>query len=172
MPINQSLNCCWHNSPSSLLARLCQHISFWDPLLLRFWNIVSLSVMVILATRILPWFDSYDEAGKSNLDAKICFCKVEFHLSISHQVAWSTYSIHSFAKLMVENFYHFQFEISTLMNWISFLVWTGFLQTTQAVKIQFKLGKKQFIKIEISNWRISKIKCRIVCHDLGAADKG
>ena len=43
----------------------------------------------------------------------------------------------------------------SLMNWIFFLVWTGFLQATQAVKIQFKLGKK-IIKLEISNWRISK----------------
>ena len=35
------------------------------------------------------------------------------------------------------------------MNWIFFLVWTEFLQATQAVKIQFKLGKKiQFFKLE------------------------
>ena len=33
----------------------------------------------------------------------------------------------------------FYFEISCLRNWIFFLVWTGFLQATQAVKIQFKL---------------------------------
>ena len=44
-----------------------------------------------------------------------------------------------------------QFEISSLMNWIFFLVWTGFLKATQAVKIQFKLGKK-------SNWSNSKFK--------------
>ena len=32
--------------------------------------------------------------------------------------------------------------ISSLINRIFFLLWTGFLQATQAVKIQFKLGKK------------------------------
>ena len=33
----------------------------------------------------------------------------------------------------------FEFEISSLMNWIFFWVWTGFLNPTQAVKIEFKL---------------------------------
>ena len=43
----------------------------------------------------------------------------------------------------------FKFEISSLMNWIFFQVWTGFLQATQAVKIKFKLGKN----ISSSNWK-------------------
>ena len=30
-----------------------------------------------------------------------------------------------------------EFDISSLMNWIFFQVWNGFLQATQAVKIQF-----------------------------------
>ena len=45
-----------------------------------------------------------------------------------------------------------QFEISSLMNWIIFLVWTGLLQATQAVNIQFKLGKIiRYVKLEISS---------------------
>ena len=36
-------------------------------------------------------------------------------------------------------FYILQFEISSLMNWIFFLVWTGFLQAAQAVKIKIKV---------------------------------
>ena len=35
-----------------------------------------------------------------------------------------------------------QFEILTLMNWIFFLVWTGVLQATQALKIRCKIVKK------------------------------
>ena len=49
------------------------------------------------------------------------------------------------------------------MNWIFLQVWTGFLQATKAVKIQFKLRKKiQFIKLEISNSIMSKIDCRLI----------
>ena len=45
-----------------------------------------------------------------------------------------------------------EFEISSLMNWIFFLGWTGFLQATQTVKIEFKLGKNiQFIILGMSN---------------------
>ena len=58
----------------------------------------------------------------------------------------------------------FEFEISSLMNWIFFHVWTGFLQATQAVKIQFKLGKtslkslsacKRSLSFSWPGWEIS-----------------
>jgi hypothetical protein len=40
------------------------------------------------------------------------------------------------------------------------LIQTGILQATAGSKVKFKLGKKiQFIKIDISNWRIAKIQC-------------
>jgi hypothetical protein len=39
------------------------------------------------------------------------------------------------------------------MNWI----FAGFIGSKNPVQTR---RKKQFIKLEISNWRISKIKCR------------
>ena len=53
-----------------------------------------------------------------------------------------------------------QFEISSLMNLIFSLFQTWILQTTAGGKIQFKLEKIQFIKLNISNWRIAKLMCR------------
>ena len=44
-----------------------------------------------------------------------------------------------------------EFKILSLMNWIFSKFELDFLQATQAVKIQFKLGKIQFIKLEIPN---------------------
>ena len=40
-----------------------------------------------------------------------------------------------------------KFEISSLINWIFFQVWTGFMQATQTVKIHFKLGKKSSLGV-------------------------
>jgi hypothetical protein len=54
-------------------------------------------------------------------------------------------------------FANLQFEILSLMNLIFSLFQTCVLQVTAFRKIQFKLGKKfQFIKLNISNWRIEK----------------
>ena len=47
----------------------------------------------------------------------------------------------------------FHFEISNLMNWIFSQIQTWILQATVGRKIQF-------IKLNISNWRIAKIKCK------------
>ena len=55
----------------------------------------------------------------------------------------------------------FHFEISSLMNWIFFLVWTGFFCLLVVCKIQvWNRLKIKFIKLDISNWRIAKIECR------------
>ena len=60
----------------------------------------------------------------------------------------------------------FQFEISSLTNLIFSIFQTWILQATAGRKIQFKpdlvqTGKKiQFVKLDISNWRIAKMKCR------------
>ena len=55
-----------------------------------------------------------------------------------------------------------QFEISNLMNWIFILFQTWILQATGGKKIQLKLERKkiQFIRLDISNLRIAKNKCR------------
>ena len=55
--------------------------------------------------------------------------------------------IHVFERLLPPNlsslnFWHYWVRNLRLMNWIFFQIWTEFLQATQAVKIQFKLGKK------------------------------
>ena len=56
-----------------------------------------------------------------------------------------------------------QFEISSLMNLIFSLFTAWILQATSDRKIQFKPGKKnQLIKLDISNWKIAKLKCRYV----------
>ena len=52
-----------------------------------------------------------------------------------------------------------QFEISSLMNWIFFIVWNGLLQTTQAVKIQFKLGKKSTLSTQ--NFKLENVKNQV-----------
>ena len=52
-----------------------------------------------------------------------------------------------------------QFEISSLMNWIFFLVWTGFLQATQAVKIQLKLGKNPIHQTR--NFKLENVKNQV-----------
>ena len=44
-------------------------------------------------------------------------------------------------QLSALDFWLFLVWISSLIDRIFFLLWTGFLQATQAVKIQFKLGK-------------------------------
>ena len=46
-------------------------------------------------------------------------------------------------------------SFSCLMNWFF-----GLFQIKAGRKIRFKLEKIQFIKLDNSNWRIAKIKCR------------
>ena len=48
----------------------------------------------------------------------------------------------------------------SLMNWIFFLFWTRFLQARQAVKIQFKLGKKSIHQ----TWNLKLENVKIQAH--------
>ena len=55
----------------------------------------------------------------------------------------------------------FKFEISSLMNWIYFpsLIWIFLPAAAWETQVQTR-KKNQFIELEISNMRMSKIKCR------------
>ena len=77
---------------------------------------------------------------------------------------WSESKCNEYATNMPPIYLHLifdilQFEISSLMNWIFFLVWTGFLQATQAVKIQFKLGKKSTLSTQ--NFKLENVKNQV-----------
>ena len=58
----------------------------------------------------------------------------------------------------------FLFEISSWTNWIFSIFQTWILQATAGRKLKFKLGKNPVHQTgrtaDISDWRITKIKCR------------
>jgi len=58
-------------------------------------------------------------------------------------------------------FARFQFEISSLMNWIFWSISNWNFAGYTGSKYQVQTGEKiKFIKLDVSSWNFAKVKCR------------